>query len=155
MPSSLCKIHKCVLGLLTRPTLTEIDPKVIQSIPKKDLQGFCFQDSHIAFSTHFSWQVEYGRHESGNLVNLFLESTVLYCMHEERERGRGGERVGQIFRPLAYLPSSMTMKGGNDGPRRREPGSLQLARRITRNSALSLSRRVTALSSPEGIMVNI
>ena len=48
----------------------------IQSIPEKHLQGFCFQDSHIAFSTHFSWQVEYGRHESGNLANLFLELTV-------------------------------------------------------------------------------
>ena len=48
----------------------------VQSIPEKDLQGFCFQDSHIVFSTHFSWQVEYGRHESGNLVNLFLELTV-------------------------------------------------------------------------------
>ena len=43
----------------------------VQSIPGKDLQGFCFQDSHIALSTHFGWQVEYGRHESGNLVNLF------------------------------------------------------------------------------------
>ena len=45
----------------------------VQSIPEKDLQGFCFQDSHIALSTHFSWQVEYGRHDSGNLVNIFLE----------------------------------------------------------------------------------
>ena len=48
----------------------------VQSIPEKDLQGFCFQDSHIALSTHFSWQVEYGRHEIGNLVNLSLELTV-------------------------------------------------------------------------------
>ena len=49
----------------------------VQSIPEKDLQGFFFQDSHIALSTHFRWQVEYGRHEGGNLVNLFLELTVL------------------------------------------------------------------------------
>ena len=56
------------------------------------------------------------------------------------------------------LPSSaMTMKEGNDGRTDerqggRETGSLQLARRITR---LCLSPSLTALSSPEGIMVNI
>jgi len=38
---------------------------------KKNLQGLFFQHSHIALSIHFSWQVEYGRNESGNLVNLF------------------------------------------------------------------------------------
>ena len=48
----------------------------IQSIPKKDLQGFCFQDSQIALASYFSWQVEDGTHEIGNLVTLFLELTV-------------------------------------------------------------------------------
>ena len=50
----------------------------VQSIPEKDLQGFCFQHSHIALSTHFSWQVEYGRHEIGNLnqsINQFIFRT--------------------------------------------------------------------------------
>ena len=51
--------------------------KHIPSNPEQDLQGFCFQDSLIALSSHFSWQVEYGRHESGNLVTLFLELTVV------------------------------------------------------------------------------
>ena len=54
----------------------------VQSIPEKDLQGFHFLDPHIALSTHFSWQVEYGRHESGNLVNLFLDWTVLLTWHQ-------------------------------------------------------------------------
>ena len=60
-----------------------LDPD-IQSSPEKDLQGFFFQDSHIALSTHFSWHVEYGRHESGSLVNLFLELTVQLTFREPK-----------------------------------------------------------------------
>ena len=48
----------------------------LQSIPIKDLQGFCFQGSQVAFSSYFNWQVENGRDENANLVNLFLEVTV-------------------------------------------------------------------------------
>ena len=49
--------------------LTDMLKKTMQSIPENDLQGFWFQYSHIALSTHFSWRVESGRHEIGNHVN--------------------------------------------------------------------------------------
>ena len=48
-----------------------VDDLVACSQFQKNSRGLCFQDSHIALPIHFSWQVEYGRNESGNLVNLF------------------------------------------------------------------------------------
>ena len=43
---------------VTQFLIKNVDIYYLQSIPEKDLQGFCFQDSHIALSTQFSWQVE-------------------------------------------------------------------------------------------------
>ena len=89
-----------VSAILDRPTRklgqgNQHSPRVkvyLQSIPEKGLQGFCFQDSHIALSTHFSWQVEYGRHECGNLVILFYEIDCTGFSSQGRAKLRAQER---------------------------------------------------------------
>ena len=53
------------------------DIATVQSIPIKDLQGFCFLGTQVALSSYFNWQEENGRQENGNLVTLFLELTVV------------------------------------------------------------------------------
>ena len=55
----------------------EISLAALQSIPIKDLQGFCFLGTQVALSSYFNWQEENGRQENGNLVTLFLELTVV------------------------------------------------------------------------------
>ena len=49
----------------------------IQSIPKNYLLSFRLQLSHIALPSYFSWQGEKGENTNGNLVNVFLEWTVV------------------------------------------------------------------------------
>ena len=49
----------------------------LQSIPKKDLQGFCPWHLHVALPSHFGWLTECHYWRGGNLVTLFLELTVI------------------------------------------------------------------------------
>ena len=48
----------------------------LQSIPKKELQGFYPERLPIALPSHFGWLTEYLSWTDRNLVTLFLELTV-------------------------------------------------------------------------------
>ena len=54
----------------------------VQSIPKKELQGFYPERLPIALPSHFGWLTEYLSWTDRNLVTLFLELTVLCEGHE-------------------------------------------------------------------------